>query len=139
MHEQVKNVERARELTLTEQTYLLHHMGLGRDGRDQHPHRQHSQPPQRKSVQPLQHGVAASAHAAQTQARPFACAGIWASRSALKVACVHQQGGCFWPLLRSSAMAQWLAFPHRGQCSGLGGGLVVMAKFLWRGEGQAKV
>jgi len=64
----------------------------------------------------------------QKQARPRAAAGACSSKAGTNVACVHQQGGCGWPLARASSMAQPFAPPHRGQRLGsIGVGAGVMA------------
>lgn len=55
------------------------------------------------------------------QAWPRLSAGTLASSSALKLAFVHQQDGCLWPVARSTSMAHWLPWPHSGHTSGLTG------------------
>jgi hypothetical protein len=49
------------------------------------------------------------------QAARFASFGTRASKSPLKSTEVHQQGGCFSPVRRSSSLAQALDWPHKGQ------------------------
>lgn len=53
------------------------------------------------------------------QVFPWSAAGTLANSSALKLDWVHQQGGCFWPVLRSISMAHWLSLPHSGHTSGV--------------------
>jgi hypothetical protein len=60
------------------------------------------------------------------QARLTALSGRRDSSSALKVAAVHQQGGCFLPVARSISMAHWLFWPHSGHTSGGSGVKAVM-------------
>lgn len=70
--------------------------------------------------------AAAAAQAAQMQAWLRALSGRRASSSAVKVASVHQQGGCFCPVVRSISMAHWLDLPHSGHTSGGNGVAAVM-------------
>lgn len=69
---------------------------------------------------------AACAQAAQTQALSRACCGMAASSALPKLASVHQQGGCFTPVARSTSMAHWLAWPHSGQTVGSVAGMTGM-------------
>ncbi len=68
----------------------------------------------------------AAAQAAQMQAFWRWSAGTRASKSSVNVAWVHQHGGCFWPVARSTSMAHWLSLPHSGHTSGLGAGRLDM-------------
>ena len=65
------------------------------------------------------------------QASRRASAGTRASKSASKATCVHQHGGCGWPLARSASMAQPLAAPHSGQRLGSVAGAAVMWVVFW--------
>ncbi len=55
-----------------------------------------------------------------------ALSGSRASSSALKLAWVHQQGGCLRPVARSISIAHWLAWPHSGHTSGGSGVMAFM-------------
>lgn len=56
------------------------------------------------------------AQRAQMQALRRAASGTLASSSALKVACVHQQGSLVgWPVSRACSIAHRLGWPHNGQ------------------------
>jgi hypothetical protein len=52
------------------------------------------------------------------QARSRASPGTFASNSALKSSCVHQQGGCAWPVDLATSIAHWLDCPHSGHTVG---------------------
>lgn len=54
------------------------------------------------------------------QARFRASGGMPASVAGGMATARHQQGGCGKPVLRASAMAQTLAWPHSGQVRGSG-------------------
>jgi hypothetical protein len=49
------------------------------------------------------------------QARPRIDSGNLASGALLKSTCMHQQGGCAWPVSRSTSIAQRFDSPHSGQ------------------------
>ena len=84
------------------------------------------------------------AQRAQMQALRRAASGTLASSSALKVACVHQQGSLVgWPVSRACSIAHRLGWPHRGQlaalmgrASGRGGSTVVAGMFMGVSGGQ---
>jgi hypothetical protein len=63
---------------------------------------------------------------AHKQATPRAASGILFSNSALNCVFVHQQGGCWTPVARSTSMAHWFGWPHKGQIWALIDGLGVM-------------
>jgi hypothetical protein len=54
------------------------------------------------------------------QAKLRACGATLFNKSVEKVAVVHQHGSWVMPVSNWRSMAHWLAWPHRGQQSGLG-------------------
>jgi hypothetical protein len=52
---------------------------------------------------------------AQMQACPRVSAGNCSNSSFVKVAPVHQHGGCFTPVADSTSIAHRLDWPHKGQ------------------------
>jgi len=66
--------------------------------------------------------AAVAAQAAQMQALLRDWGGMRDSSSSLKLACVHQQGGCLTPVSFSTSIAHRLAWPQSGQSTGSGVG-----------------
>jgi hypothetical protein len=62
--------------------------------------------------------VASAAHRAQMQARPRNFSGTRASKVCVKLADMHQQGGCPTPVRRSTSIAHKFVSPQIGQCVG---------------------
>ncbi len=60
--------------------------------------------------------------AAQMQALLREAGGMRDSNASLKLACVHQHGGCLTPDSRSTSIAHRLAWPQSGQSTGSGVG-----------------
>jgi hypothetical protein len=50
------------------------------------------------------------------QASPRKGSGTWVRNDSVKVALMHQQGGCASPVSRSISIAHALAVPQIGQC-----------------------
>ena len=72
-----------------------------------------------------------AAQAMHTHASPRLADGICASTADFNVTPVHQQGGCFWPVVFSTSMAQRLGCPHSGHCAGSGGpGRLLSCRFM---------
>jgi len=67
------------------------------------------------------------------------CSGTRASKSAPKLASLHQHGGCLTPVARSTCPAHWLDWPHSGQQVGSIGEVTGMAGSIAGNFGRAAV